>query len=167
MTRIAFVVATDRNNVIGRGGALPWRLPDDLKHVREVTLGKPLIMGRRTYESIGRPLPQRTNIVLTRDPEFRADGVFVARTPDEALGIAGDAPETIVFGGAEVFKHFMPLVDRVYLTSVDADVKDGDTFFPPFGPGMNFRVLENVPHRADERHPYSFRFMTLERIREP
>jgi len=159
------VVAWDRNRVIGKGGALPWRLPDDMKHVRAVTIGKPLIMGRRTYESIGRPLPDRTNIVLTRDPSFAAEGVKVARTPEEAIALAGDAPETIVFGGADIFKLFMPLVDRLYLTEVDADVKDGDTFFPPFTQGMNFTVLENVPHPADERHAHAFRFLTLERIR--
>jgi len=138
-----------------------------MKHVRAVTIGKPLIMGRRTYESIGRPLPDRTNIVLTRDPSFKADGVKVARTPEVAIALAGDAPETIVFGGAEIFKLFMPMVERLYLTEVDADVKDGDTFFPPFAQGVNFKVLENVPHPADERHAYAFRFMTLERIHEP
>ncbi len=159
-------MAWDRNRVIGKGGGLPWKLPDDMKHVRALTVGKPLIMGRRTYESIGRPLPDRTNIVLTRDPSFNADGVLVARTPEEALALAGDAPETIVFGGAEVFKQFIPMVDRVYLTEVDAEVKDGDTVFPSFGQ-IDFRVLENVPHAADERHPYSFRFLTLERIRKP
>jgi dihydrofolate reductase len=159
-------VAWDRNRVIGKGGGLPWRLPDDMKHVRALTVGKPLIMGRRTYESIGHPLPDRANIVLTRDPSFKAEGVKVARTPEEALAFAGDAPEAIVFGGAEVFRQFMPMVDRVYLTEVDADVKDGDTFFPPFG-DIDFRVLENLPHAADERHPYSFRFLTLERIRKP
>jgi len=166
VSRIAFVVAWDRNRVIGKGGGLPWKLPDDMKHVRALTVGKPLIMGRRTYESIGHPLPDRSNIVLSRDPSFKAEGVLVARTPEEAVALAGDAPETIVFGGAEVFRQFMPLVDRVYLTEVDADVKDGDTFFPSFGQ-IDFRVLENVPHAADERHPYSFRFLTLERIRKP
>jgi dihydrofolate reductase len=159
------VVAWDRNRVIGKGGALPWRLPDDMKHVRAVTIGKPLIMGRRTYDSIGHPLPDRTNIVLTRDTSFAAEGVKVARTPEEAIALAGDAPETIVFGGADIFRLFMPMVDRIYLTEVDADVKDGDTFFPPFTQGTNFTVLENTPHPADERHPYAFRFMTLERIR--
>jgi dihydrofolate reductase len=167
MTRIAFVVAYDRNRVIGKGGTLPWRLPDDMKHVRAVTVGKPVIMGRRTYESFPkRPLPDRTNIVLTRDPAFKAEGALVARTADEALKLAGDAPETIVFGGAAVFKEFMPMIDRVYLTEVDADVKDGDTFFPPWGP-IDFTVVENVPHAADDRHPYSFRFLTLDRIRKP
>ena len=164
MSRIAFVVAFDRNKVIGKGGALPWKLPDDLKHVRELTIGKPLIMGRRTYDSIGRPLPQRTNIVLTRDPSFHPDGVRVARTPDEALKIAGDAPEVIVFGGADVFRQFLPMAERIYLTQVDADV-GGDTFFD-FG-GTNWRVLENTAHPADERHAYPFNFITLERIREP
>ena len=161
MTRIAFVVAFDRKKVIGKDGRLPWRLPDDMKHVRELTIGKPLIMGRRTYESIGRPLPHRTNIVLTRDPAFRPDGVIVARTPEEALAIAGDAPEVIVFGGADVFRQFLPIAERIYLTEVDADV-GGDTYFD-FG-GTEWRVLENTAHPADERHAYPFKFMTLERI---
>lgn len=164
MTRIAFVVARDRGGVIGKGGALPWRLPDDLKHVRALTVGKPLIMGRRTYESIGRPLPDRTNIVLTRDPAFHADGVRIARTPEEALAIAGDAPETIVFGGADVFRHFLPLADRIYLTEVDAEV-GGDTFFPALDP-KEWRELETEDHAADAKHPYPFRFVTLERVRE-
>jgi dihydrofolate reductase len=163
MTRIAFVLAFDRKKVIGKDGRLPWRLPDDMKHVREVTTGKPLIMGRRTYESIGRPLPKRTNIVLTRDPAFRPEGVIVARTPDEALALAGDAPETIVFGGAEVFRHFLPMAERIYLTEVDADV-GGDTYFD-FGE-KDWRVVETKAHPADERHAYPFKFMTLERIRK-
>jgi dihydrofolate reductase len=137
-----------------------------MKHVRAVTIGKPLIMGRRTYESIGRPLPDRTTIVLTHDPAFAPLGVEIARTPEEAIALAGDAPETIVFGGAEVFRQFMPMVDRMYLTEVDADVKDGDTFFPPFERG-DFRVLDNVTHPADERHAFPFTFLTLERIRRP
>jgi dihydrofolate reductase len=165
VTRIAFVVAIGRNKVIGKGGALPWTLPDDMKHVRAVTIGKPLIMGRRTYESIGRPLPKRTNIVLTSDASFHPEGVLVARTPDEALRLAGDAPEVIVFGGAGVFKAFMPQVDRVYLTEVDADIPDADTFYPQYPKGVNFRVLETMPHPADERHAYAFRISTLERIR--
>jgi dihydrofolate reductase len=164
MSRIAFVLAYDRNKAIGKDGGLPWRLPDDLKHVREVTIGKPLIMGRRTYESIGRPLPQRTSIVLTRDPAFRPSGVMVARSPDEALAIAGDAPEVIVFGGAEVFRQFLPIADRIYLTQVDADV-GGDTYFD--FDGSDWRVLETTSHPADDRHAYPFHFQTLERIRRP
>jgi dihydrofolate reductase len=162
MTRIAFVVAFDRRKVIGKDGRLPWRLPDDMRHVRKLTTGKPLIMGRRTYESIGRPLPDRTNIVLTRDPAFHPEGVVVARTPEEALTVAGDAPEVIVFGGAEVFRQFLPMTDRIYLTEVDADV-GGDTFFD--FDAADWRVLDSEEHPADERHAYPFKFMTLERIR--
>lgn len=155
------MVAVADNNVIGKDGALPWRLPDDMKHVRAVTIGKPLIMGRRTYESIGRPLPQRTNIVLTRDPDFHADGVRVAHTKDEALTIAGDVPEVIVFGGEQVFELFEPEVDRIYMTSVHAAV-EGDTHFRLPG---NWRIVEREDHLADDRHAYPFTMWTLERIR--
>lgn len=161
MSRIAFVVATDRNRVIGKDGGLPWRLPDDMKHVRAVTMGKPLIMGRRTYDSIGRPLPGRTNIVLTRDTSFRPDGVLVAHSPDEALRLAGDVPEIIVFGGAQVYKEFLPLAERLYLTTVDAAV-DGDTYFD-MGKD-DWRVVANERHEADDRHPYAFNMYTLDRI---
>jgi len=163
LSRISFVVAFDRNKVIGKNGGLPWRLPDDMRRVRQVTMGKPLIMGRRTYESIGRPLSGRTNIVLTRDPAFHPEGVLTARTPEEALGLAGDAPEVIVFGGAQVFRQFLPMADRIYLTQVDADV-GGDTYFD-FN-RTDWREVENVPHPADERHPYPFNFLTLDRIRK-
>jgi len=163
LSRISFVVAFDRNKVIGKNGGLPWRLPDDMRRVRQVTMGKPLIMGRRTYESIGRPLSGRTNIVLTRDPAFHPEGVLTARTPEEALGLAGDAPEVIVFGGAQVFRQFLAMADRIYLTQVDADV-GGDTYFD-FN-GTDWLVVENVPHPADEHHPYPFNFLTLDRIRK-
>jgi dihydrofolate reductase len=161
--RISFVVAFDRNKVIGKDGTLPWRLPDDMKHVREITTGKPLIMGRRTYTSIGRPLKGRTSIVLTRDPTFHQEGVLTARTPDEALTLAGDVPEVIIFGGAEVFRQYLPIADRIYLTQVDADV-GGDTYFD--FDGTDWLVIENTRHEADERHLYPFNFLTLDRIRK-
>jgi len=164
VSRISFVVAFDRNRVIGKEGRLPWRLPDDMRRVRALTVGKPLIMGRRTYESIGRPLPDRVNIVLTRDAGFHADGIRVAHSPEEALALAGDAPEVIVFGGADVFARFLPMTDRIYLTEVDAEVEGGDTYFPSFEPA-SWRVVESVAHPADERHPYAFRFLTLDRVR--
>jgi dihydrofolate reductase len=161
--RIAFVVARDRRGVIGKDGGLPWRLPDDMKHVRKLTVGKPLIMGRRTFDSIGRPLPDRTSIVLTRDASFRCDGCLVARTPDEALALAGDAPEVIVFGGAGVFGDFLARADRIYLTEVDAVVA-GDTYFPSLDPAQ-WRETERETHPADPRHPYAFDWVTLERVR--
>jgi dihydrofolate reductase len=161
--RISFVVAFDRNRVIGKDGGLPWRLPDDMRHVRKLTVGKPLIMGRRTYDSIGRPLPDRTSIVLTRDTAFHPEGVLVARTPDEALALAGDAPEVIVFGGAGVFADFLASADRIYLTEVDAEVA-GDTYFPPLD-SAQWRETERETHPADPRHPYAFDWVTLERVR--
>ena len=164
MPRIAFVVAYDRNRVIGKDGTLPWRLPDDMKQVRALTVGKPLIMGRRTYESFPRrPLPDRTNIVVTRDPSFHPDGVVVARTPGEALALAGDAPEVIVFGGAGVFKDFLPRADRIYLTEVDTEAV-GDTYFPPLDPN-EWREVDRRAHPADAKHPFPFSFVTLERAR--
>ncbi|MDQ2913430.1 MAG: dihydrofolate reductase [Chloroflexota bacterium] len=163
MSRIAFVVARDRRGVIGKDGRLPWRLPDDMKHVRELTVGKPLIMGRRTFDSIGKPLPDRTSIVLTRDPAFRCDGCLVARTPDEALALAGDAAEVIVFGGAGVFKDFLPRADRIYMTEVDTDAT-GDTYFPRLD-SKEWREVSRTPHPADSRHPFAFSFVTLERVR--
>jgi len=134
-----------------------------MRHVRKLTVGKPLIMGRRTWDSIGRPLPDRTSIVLTSDALFRCDGCLIARTAGEALTLAGDAPEIIIFGGARVFEEFLPRADRIYLTEVDADV-GGDTFFPPLDPG-DWEVLEALEHPADERHPYDFSWLTLDRKR--
>ncbi len=134
-----------------------------MRHVRELTIGKPLIMGRRTWESIGRPLPGRTSIVLTRDRGFTCDGCLIARTPAEAMELSGAAPEIIIFGGARVFEDFLPRADRIYLTEVDADI-GGDTFFPPLDPS-DWEVVEAVEHPADERHPYDFSFLTLDRKR--
>jgi len=163
LTRISFVLAFDRNHVIGKGGGLPWRLPDDMRRVRALTVGKPLIMGRRTYDSIGRPLPDRISIVLTRDAGFHPDGVLVARSPEDALRLAGNVPEVIVFGGAEVFRQFLPMADRIYLTEVDADV-GGDTSFD--FDQSEWRVAEDIAHPADQRHAHPFKFLTLERIRK-
>ena len=163
MTRIAFVVAYDRGRAIGKDNRLPWRLPDDMRHVRNVTMGKPMIMGRRTWDSIGRPLPGRTSIVLTRDRQFRCDGCLVARTPEEAMKLAGAVPEIIVFGGARVFEEFLPRADRIYLTEVETKV-DGDTHFPDIDLA-EWREVERTRHPADERHPYAFSFVTLDRVR--
>lgn len=160
---ISFVVAYAHGRVIGRDNALPWRLPADMRRVRALTMGKPLIMGRRTYESIGRPLEGRTSIVLTRDPGFKAEGVKVARTPDEALALAGDAPEVIVFGGAEVFQAFLPRADRLYVTEIDADIP-GDRTFPGIDE-REWREVERTECQPDERNPHAYRFLTLDRRR--
>ena len=138
-------------------------MPADMRRVRQLTMGKPLIMGRRTYESIGRPLEGRTSIVLTRDAAFRPEGVKVARTADEALALAGDVPEVIVFGGADVFRQFLPRADRLYVTEIDADIP-GDRTFPEIDP-REWHEVERIELAPDERNPHPFRFLTLDRVR--
>ena len=132
MSRIAFVVAVSRNGVIGKDGGLPWRISADLKRFKQITMGKPLIMGRKTWESLPkRPLPGRTNIVITRQRGYNAQGARIAGGAEAALAIAkAENPDEIaVIGGGEIFDMFLPLADRVYLTEVDLAV-EGDTFFP-------------------------------------
>lgn len=129
---LAIVVALGKNRVIGRAGALPWHLPEDLRHFREVTLGHAVLMGRRTYESIGRPLPKRRNIVVSRSESFRADGCEVFATLDEALRSAHTSDEEPrVIGGEEIYRATLPFATRLLLTEVDVDV-NGDAFFPAF-----------------------------------
>ena len=132
--RLAIIVACSRNRVIGRDNSLPWHLPEDLKHFKAVTMGKPLIMGRKTYESIGRPLPGRTTLVVTRQPTWQARGVVVCRSLEQALEqaqwfVPAEDPEIIVAGGEEIYRQCLPLADRVYLTRIDQDV-EGDAVFP-------------------------------------
>ncbi len=148
MSRIAFVVAVSRNGVIGREGVLPWHIPSDLKRFKAVTMGKPVIMGRKTWDSLPkRPLPGRRNIVLTRRATFVAEGAEVAANIEEALQMArADNPaEICVIGGGEVFRLFFPLADRIYLTEVDLEA-EGETFFPRIDPAQWQETLrESVP----------------------
>lgn len=157
--KIALVVAMDKNRAIGRAGALPWHLPDDLKRFRALTLGKTVLMGRKTYQSIGRPLPKRRNVVLTREATFAAEGLEVVHTLEEALGLAN---ELVVIGGGEVYALFLPLATHLHLTLVDTAIPDADTFFPEWNPA-EWRETYREFHPADERHLFSFSFVDLER----
>jgi dihydrofolate reductase len=158
---VSLVVAMARNGVIGRDNQLPWRLPEDLKHFKAVTWGKPVLMGRKTFDSIGKPLPGRTNLILTRDVGWRAQGTVVVHSMQEAFEHAGDATELAGIGGAEIFALLLPLTSRIYLTRVEAQIP-GDTVFPPLEPSQ---WIEAACRRfmADERNPYDMTFMTLER----
>jgi dihydrofolate reductase len=158
---LSLVVAMARNGVIGRGNAMPWHLPADLKRFKALTLGKPILMGRKTYQAIGRALPGRDNLVLTRARDWHAAGVTVVHSVAEALQRAAASPELAVIGGAEVYQLTLPLARRIYLTQVLADV-DGDTFFPEFSVS-GWREVECSDYAADERHAYPMRFVTLER----
>lgn len=135
-TPVALIVAVARNGVIGRDNTLPWRLPADLKHFKATTLGKPIVMGRKTFESLGKPLPGRTNIVITRDVKFSADGTVVVHSLEAALQAADEvarrdgATDIMVIGGAQIYKEALPLAQTLYYTRVELDVVDGDAFFP-------------------------------------
>ena len=130
--KLSIVVAMADNRVIGQDNRLPWHLPADLKHFKQLTTGKPILMGRKTWESIGRPLPERTNIVITRDPDYQAAGCTVVHSVDAALRAAEPHSEVMVIGGAELYRQVLPEVSTIYLTQVHADV-EGDTVFPESG----------------------------------
>lgn len=157
---ISIVVATARNNVIGKRNALPWDLPNDLKHFREITSGHTIVMGRKTFESIGRPLPRRVNIVITRQANYKPEGVIVVGSLEEALAKAGDG-EVFIIGGGEIFKEALPRVDRIYLTRVDADI-EGDVFFPELDPA-EWKEVSREEGVVDEANKYPHAFLTLER----
>lgn len=150
-----------RNRVIGRNNALPWRLSGDLKRFKATTLGKPILMGRKTFESIGKPLPGRRNIVLTRDPAWRAEGVEVVRSVEEALTLTRQSPELAVIGGAEIYRLTLPYAKRIYLTRVEADVP-GDTVFPELD-SAQWSEAQAGTHPADERNQYPATFLILDR----
>ena len=167
--RVSLIWAMARNRVIGRDNALPWRLPDEMRYFMRTTLGKPVIMGRKQWQSMDKPLPKRTNIVITRDRSFVADGATVVHTLDEALARASDAlgtdaanGEAMVIGGAEIYALALPLADRLYCTQIDADI-DGNTHFPEFDERA-FREVSREDHPSDERHAYSYSIRVLDRI---
>jgi len=157
---ISLVVAASINDVIGTGGGLPWHLPDDLRHFKRLTTGKPVVMGRRTYESIGRPLPDRRNIVMTRDPEYAATDCDVVSSVNEVLDLVGAADEVMIIGGGQVYRDFLPHADRIYLTRVQADI-EGDTYFPDID-AEAWRLVSSEHHPADEKHRYAFDVMVFE-----
>ncbi len=165
---VTLVVAMDERGLIGRGGDLPWRLPADLARFKRLTMGHPILMGRKTWQSIGRPLPGRTNIVLTRRTDFSPEGVVVVSAPEEALERAEGFPggeELMVIGGAEVYRLFLPGAQRLQITRVDGRF-EGDVFFPDWNPD-EFELVSEERREADERNPHAVTFQTWERLRRP
>lgn len=160
--KLSIIVAVARNGVIGRGNALPWHLPADLKHFKTVTMGKPVIMGRKTYESIGRPLPGRRNLVVTRNAGFSAPGCEVLSSLDAALAECVTSEEVFVIGGAQLYADALAKADRLYVTRVVADI-EGDTFFPPFD-AAQWRIVESVAGAVDEKNSLPHRFERLDKI---
>jgi len=158
---VSIIAAMDRNRLIGNKNQLPWHLPADLAHFKRVTMGKPVIMGRKTYESIGRPLPGRTNIVLTRSTDFHAEGVLTATTLEQALEIAAGEAEVMVIGGSSIYELVLPKADRLYLTYIE-HAYQGDAWFPEFDQ-QQWRVSASEQHTADEKNPCNYSFITYER----
>ena len=158
---ISLVVAASTNNVIGVAGDLPWHLSDDLKRFKALTMGKPIVMGRKTFESIGRALPGRQNIVITRQQDFVAEGCDVVTSIDAAIAITVDADEVMVIGGGEIYRLFLPLAERIYLTRVNVEV-EGDTLFPDLDPA-SWQELSREEHSASESNDHDFSILTYSR----
>lgn len=158
---ISFVVAMDENRAIGKDNDLPWYLPNDLKHFKNVTMGKPIVMGRKTYESIGKPLPGRENIVVTRDDNYKAEGTTVVHSVDEVM--QKEAEEICVIGGTEIFKLFMPVADYLYVTEIHHSF-EADTYFPEIGRD-EWREVSRKSGIVDEKNKYPHDFVEYEKIK--
>lgn len=158
---ISLIAAMARNRVIGRDNAMPWHLPADLAHFKRVTLGKTIIMGRHTFESIGRALPGRKNIIISRQEGYRAEDCIVVNSVDAALD-AADSDEVMIIGGGQLYADMLHRADRLYLTLIDAEL-DGDTYFPDYEV-YDWREIERETHGPDEKNTYAYAFVTLERI---
>ena len=163
MTTLSLLAALDRNFAIGKDGDLPWHLPDDLRRFKAITLGKPLLMGRRTAESLRRALPGRRNLVLTRRGRAPFPGMEAFASLEAALAAVSDAPEACVIGGGAVFAETLPLARRMHLTWVDTEVAGADAFFPRFDAGQ-WRVAARDRHPADAKHAFAFEFVDYERL---
>ncbi|OOF21334.1 MULTISPECIES: type 3 dihydrofolate reductase [Salinivibrio] len=158
--RVSLIAAMAKDRVIGKDNQMPWHLPADLAWFKRTTLGHPVVMGRKTFESIGRPLPKRTNIVISRDPDYQPDGVTVVASPEQALAAVGDVAEVMVIGGGTIYDAFLPRADRLYLTFIDTHV-EGDTRFPDWGEGWTQVASET--HAPDEKNAYPLTFTVWER----
>lgn len=164
---ISIIAAIGNNRVIGNKNRLPWNLSADMEHFRKLTMGRPIIIGSLTFESISKALPGRDNIVLTRDPDYKAPGCKIAHSLQEALLLAEDSPlgkrtkEVMICGGASIYKQYLPRADRMYLTTIEGDF-EGDAFFPEFNI-EEWEEKERISYEADKNNPYRYSFLTLER----
>jgi len=154
------IAAMANNRVIGLDNKMPWHLPADLQHFKKVTTGKPVLMGRKTFESIGRPLPGRRNIIITRNTQYSAQGIETVTTPEAALELVKHEEEVMVIGGGNIYQHFLPRAERLYLTFIDLEV-EGDTQFPDYQALATWEVVDEQPNIPDEKNNYSYKFVTL------
>ncbi|MDF2153229.1 type 3 dihydrofolate reductase [Vibrio sp. CAU 1672] len=157
---ISMIAAMADNRIIGKNNQMPWHLPADFAWFKRCTMGKPVVMGRKTYQSIGRPLPGRVNIVISRDASLSIEGVTTVTSIEQALEAAGDAEEVMIIGGGAVYAACLPMADRLYITDIDAQV-EGDTQFPEWG--CEFKPSYSETYQADEKNAYAMRFIILEK----
>ena len=162
MTQLSLIVATAENRIIGKENKMPWHLPADLAYFKKITLGKPIIMGRKTFESIGRPLPGRQNIVISRNGDYSAEGIDVVSSVEQALQLAATADEIMVIGGGAIYAHCMPAATRLYVTHIKADI-DGDTQFPAFDTDKTWLKTTSELRSADEKNGYDLDFCVYQR----
>jgi len=153
---VSIIVAMAKNRVIGKENDMPWHLPADLKHFRVMTSGKPIIMGRKTYESIGRPLPKRHNIIISRNSDYQVEGCDVVGSLEEAVALAGDVEELFIIGGGFLYNQTIDQADKLYLTFIDLAV-EGDTFFPEYE-HLDITKVSSEHHKKDENNPYDYEF---------
>ena len=159
---ISIIVAVSKNNVIGLQGKLPWKLSHDLKRFKTLTMGKSIIMGRLTWESIGKPLPGRKNIIITRQENFKAEGGYVVSSHEEAIDLANESKEIMVIGGSQIYNLFLPMTDKLYLTRVYAEIK-GDTFFPAIKKNQ-WKSVDSQKYKATDLDQYDYEFISYVRI---
>lgn len=163
MTAVSVIAIVARDGAIGRGGDQPFHIREDFQRFKALTLGKPIVMGRRTFEALPKgALPGRRNIVVTRSAEWTAPDVETARSIEDAIRLAGDATEVMIIGGGEIYRQVMPMATRLYITEVDADVEDADTFFPEIDP-QRWSLIEESDYLSDPRSGAQFRFLTFDR----
>ncbi|REL31724.1 type 3 dihydrofolate reductase [Thalassotalea euphylliae] len=162
MTVLSMIVAHADNRVIGKDNDMPWHLPADLAYFKQTTLGKPVIMGRKTFESIGRPLPGRQNIVITRNASYVADGVEVVDSIEAALALTQGVEEVMVIGGGAIYQHCLPAADKLYITHIEASI-EGDTQFPEYDVEKDWLLTSNTVRAADEKNAYALNFCVYER----
>ncbi len=161
--KISMIVAMANHRVIGLDNKMPWHLPADLQYFKKTTLGKPVIMGRKTYDSIGRALPGRLNIVVSRDPNLNINGVTCVTSVEQALQAAAGVEEVMIIGGATIYEHFLPVANRLYLTFIDLETK-GDTHFPDYLTQGKWEKINSEHYLADEKNLHNLEFVTLDRV---
>ena len=162
MTILSMIVAHANNRIIGKDNDMPWHLPADLAYFKKTTLGKPVVMGRKTYESIGRPLPGRKNIVISRDANYKAEGITTVTSVEQALQHAGDVEEVMVIGGGAIYQHCLSAAGRLYITHINAEI-DGDTQFPEYDTEDTWCLINSEKYSSDEKNCYDLDFCLYQR----